>query len=50
LHNWSLQCKRSQMNVNKAMWHFVNMPPQTSEYWHLIFVTHASQRQMWFYT
>jgi hypothetical protein len=19
LHNWSLQCKRSQMNVNKAM-------------------------------
>ncbi len=39
----TIECK-------KAMWHFVNMPPHTWEYWHVIFVTNASQRQMQFYT
>jgi hypothetical protein len=26
------------------MWHFVNMPPHTWEYWHVIFVTYTSQK------
>ncbi len=42
LHNWSLQCKRSQMNVKKTMWHFVNMPLHTWKYWHVIFITYTS--------
>jgi hypothetical protein len=43
MQNITNECKKGDVTR-------VKMPPHIWEYWHAIFVTYASQRQMHFYT